>query len=117
MKILQYSNYRIEVTPAAPWYLDKDPEKAHKSQLRTAEEIKKNILRHVDDIHSATVLYDATALCSHCYYPWEGDDQFPWCCEAAQKEWIEKNPDKQPPQEYLDSVEEEAVPEPVTTGD
>lgn len=92
MRIKTKDNYRVEVYPTLSGFLSfqKDtPEKYQKLEEQEATRIKAEILRHVDDVGEAYVLWDTSYVCSFC-----GDaathyitTDEPMCCDEAIQEW------------------------------
>jgi len=56
---------------------------------RQAEDVKKQILRHVDGVAQAYVEIDTDIVCAYCGYDPEYDDidGRPLCCDKAVAEW------------------------------
>jgi hypothetical protein len=99
MKIIKKSNFRVVVEPRRlgdygnikisdnALYTE---QRAEKEYQRRCDEIVEQIKRHVDDVASAEVDYDAEAVCSHCGRAWEQDETGkPQCCTKAEKEFEE----------------------------
>jgi hypothetical protein len=85
MKQTHRTNYRVEVTPEAPYmWLDVTGEKLHRAWMDACRELQQQIQRHCDQIHGISIEYDTVETCSHCGCAWEDK---PECCEEAIKEW------------------------------
>ena len=81
MKETRYENYRVTVNVDL-WLCS--GANAHDNALRRCQEVCNAIKRHVDDVESAIVEFDAVEICSLCDYPWELDEAgVPACCDAA----------------------------------
>lgn len=50
------------------------------------------IHRHIDFSGQVMVEWDRKVVCSFCEDP-DNSEDFPWCCEPAQLEWLRANPD------------------------
>lgn len=97
-KIIRKSNFRVIVDPkslgdfgsirVSDNFWGKTPEQIEKDYLQRCKEIKDQIMRHVDDVHSVDIEYDTEEICSHCGYAWEIDpeDNLPLCCSKAIEE-------------------------------
>ena len=88
MKITSLINYRLIVYP--------DFYNWSQNLKRDAEDIKEQILRHVDDISRVEVNWDIEEKCSFCGFDWEVNDNpnddiwemnEPVCCEQAREEF------------------------------
>lgn len=78
-------NWRVEVYPEHTWMRNFDPKE-------DAEELAKQIKRHVDGIGCLRVECDTKTHCEFCECAWESDfdgPEGPYCCQAAQNEWNE----------------------------
>lgn len=62
-----------------------------REEIGRAEEIAKQIKRHVDDVHSADVEFDAAPYCEHCGSHWTEESRTynGGCCDKDE----EANPD------------------------
>lgn len=93
-KLLPPNNFRVVITPIdiAKW-LKSDPVKSSDTRHRHAEEIAKQVKRHVDDWDDVSVEFDRPVVCEHCGYPWsEGDSDYNGgCCEADQSAYDTKH--------------------------
>ena len=98
-RVTRRQNIRVVVEPCQPWpsYMNDTPAKMEDRLINIANQVARDIKRHVDDIDGAAVAYDRVDVCSFCTYEWEvigeGDateDEplgLPVCCNAAQDEW------------------------------
>lgn len=82
-------NYRIVVEAVEDRRIrhETDP---HRKKLAQLEGIKREIVRHVDDIDGIAVLFDSQAVCAYCEHLWAwavDDDGNPACCDEAVKDW------------------------------
>lgn len=85
-KIIKKSNYRVVVEPKTHIYGIALSEDAVKGDCR---EIVDQIKRHVDDVCRVDIEFDTEAVCSHCGYGWELDEETgaPVCCNKAVDEF------------------------------
>lgn len=62
--------------------------------LKAGEDLKKQILRHCDDVSAGAidVMCDEVQYCSHCGNDWEIDEEdgMPVCCRKAIEEESER---------------------------
>lgn len=89
-------NYRINVE-VEQVYARTGRRSEHDYKMLELEEVKKSILRHVDGVDSAQILWDTIAECVHCHCPVEDamTDDGPGCCDEAVAEyeaWTEARP-------------------------
>jgi hypothetical protein len=90
MKKTEHSNYRvcIDVAEKRPFISLRGGEIVHGSDhdawLRAAEEIKKQVTRHCDEIGQVWVDFDTETSCEFCGCRWEDP---PGCCDKAIEEW------------------------------
>lgn len=54
------------------------------------ENIKIEILRHVDNIADCYVRWTTEIICDFCGYGFETDEDGPMCCREAQEVWEEE---------------------------
>lgn len=100
MKIVRKSNFRVVVTPrrlgdygsiriSDNFFGNKSDEQIEKDYLNRCKDIADQIKRHVDDVDSVEVDYDAEEpVCSHCNLDWDIDeDGCPTCCNKAIEEF------------------------------
>lgn len=92
-----FENYRVEVSPDI-WY---GP--SHEKYLDALNDLKKDIVRHVDGIEDVSVQWDSKEVCEFCeceWELWEEEDEkeeggfkkgIPVCCDKAQKEAVCKS--------------------------
>lgn len=82
-------NYRIVVEADEDRWIRQDAD-PHRRKLAQLEAIKREIVRHVDDINSVAVSFDSIAVCAYCEHRWDwciDDDGNPACCDEAVKDW------------------------------
>lgn len=88
------TNYRVEITPSdRDWLKEQLSEKV---LVETCEDIKRQVLRHIDLLQSGSsvrITYDVEKTCEYCGYPW-GEKSTTYnggCCRRDE----ESNPDPQ----------------------
>lgn len=90
MKIIRYSNWRVEVTPVEPWFTNSENEQV--KMIDACNDLIKEIKRHCDGIESINYDYDQKEICSFCNYEWDADKNgMPACCNAAREEFAKEN--------------------------
>lgn len=95
MRRVEKQNIRVVVDISDPWLLlDKSPEALERARLAIAERVKKDILRHIDDIEGVAVIADTVTVCDVNGWP-EGDgnllDRWPECCDEDQVEFFRQH--------------------------
>lgn len=106
-RVTRRRNIRLEIFPAVPetgsiWgrpyeqdaHEDRGPETEQRF-MAEATRIQQGIARHVDDA-TAALRYDSIVECSFCSYAFASDetaDLMPWCCDAAQREFVKAHPE------------------------
>lgn len=93
VKKLIRENIRLEVTPGRLLYDDET------EIMKLCQGIKKQIVRHIDDIDEVNIIWDEKEICEFCKGEWEVNERLdnnntwdlgePVCCQKAQKEWRE----------------------------
>lgn len=81
MKKIAKSNFRVEVYPRTTAYgIHIDDEE------NVCEQILPEIRRHINDVHSAYIIYDENPVCSNCGSAWseDGDAYNGGCCATDQ---------------------------------
>jgi hypothetical protein len=73
------TGFRVEVLPCSPWLVSG----GELYYIEQCERIRKAILRHIDDIDSASVVYETKSYCSFCGDEWtEASDTYNGgCCD------------------------------------
>jgi len=100
MKIIRKTNFRLLVEPkslgdygsirVSDTFFNKNAESIERQYMSRCKEIADQIKRHVDDVRSVDIDYDTEAVCSHCGYSWEvEEDGTPLCCNEAVKQFQE----------------------------
>jgi hypothetical protein len=101
MKKRIIDNWRVGVWPETR-FNSRDPK-------QIAEDIKKSIERHIDDVAQVYLACDDKDICSFCKSEWEEDETgCPVCCNAAVKEWDTAHPapGKEERKEMLELIDE-----------
>lgn len=78
-KVLVKHNERVEVELYQPVFVS---DESHDSKVAQLNGVARDIRRHVDGVGAATVVWDTTAVCSHCGALWTeaGDIHNGGCC-------------------------------------
>ena len=80
MKIIEKSNFRVEVFAKDYNWRNLTPEE----ETKACDDIVQQIERHVDNVGSVSTVWDTKELCEFCRYRWEIDERgVPVCCQKA----------------------------------
>lgn len=96
MRRVEKQNIRVVVELEDPWLLfDKSPEALERARLAIAERVKKEVLRHVDDINGVAIAWDLVTVCGGPHGGAEGDGnllgRFPECCYDDQLDFVREH--------------------------
>lgn len=100
-------NVRLEVTPWYPSFRAADTE----YQKKAAEDIVKQIKRHIDDINDVSVVWDTRYVCEFCGYDLTDEsarvsDLVPIeCCDEEIVAWLERHPEHEATESDRQSIE------------
>lgn len=90
MKKLLRENLHVDVEPAEGY------DRSEEGIIGICEGIKEQVLRHIDDVASVSIVWESLPICSFCGGTWEVNKDpldpdweldEPVCCVAAQEEW------------------------------
>jgi hypothetical protein len=98
-RIIARKNIRVELYPLIrasgqwnPWYQERHvpTQKVEKDFTSAANELHRQLLKHLDGEFDSRISYDNVVTCSFCAYEFDVSEKFtdmPECCDEAQEEF------------------------------
>lgn len=92
MKKILRENIHVDIAPLSHGYFEE-------GIIKICKGIKEQILRHIDDVASVSVVWEGRSICGFCSRDWEVNEDpkdpdlgmnEPLCCTKAQDEWREE---------------------------